>query len=157
MAAFRAMLEDLGYTGVSTVLNSGNAVFTGGRNAPSTHAASIAVALQQTLHINTPVIVKSAAELAAIVSASPILPPDAGHSRYLVAFAADTGALVALTPLQTLAQAPDRFIVTPVAAFLHCPGGLLTSPVGKALLGKAGRHITTRNWATVLKLRSLMD
>jgi uncharacterized protein (DUF1697 family) len=42
------------------------------------------------------------------------------------------------------------------AAYLLCPGGLLESKAATALLGKAGRTVTTRNWATVLKLRDLL-
>lgn len=152
MAEFKAMLEGLGYTGVGTVLNSGNAAFTSTGRSPSKHAASIAAALQQTMGVTTPVIVKSTAEFSAVIGASPIDPPDTDHSKYLVAFAAEEEALLALAPLQVLAQAPERFVVTKVAAFLHCPAGLLESRVGEALLGKAGKRVTTRNWATVLKL-----
>ncbi len=152
MAEFKAMLEGLGYACVSTVLNSGNAVFTSTGRSSSKHAASIETALQQTMAISTPVIVKSTAELSAVIRASPIDPPDTDHSKYLVAFAAEEEALLALAPLQTLAQAPERFVLTKVAAFLYCPAGLLESRVGEALLGKAGKRVTTRNWATVLKL-----
>ena len=48
--------------------------------------------------------------------------------------------------------AVERFVVTDLAAYLHCPGGLLDSPTALAMLGKAGKGVTTRNWATVLKL-----
>lgn len=36
-------------------------------------------------------------------------------------------------------------------------GGILESKVGSALLGKAGREVTPRNWATVLKLKALLS
>ncbi|MBE0549464.1 MAG: DUF1697 domain-containing protein [Rubrivivax sp.] len=152
MAEFKALLEGLGYTNVSTVLNSGNAVFTSSGRSPAKHAGAIATALQQKLGISTPVIVKSAAELSAIIGGSPITPADADHSRYFVSFAAEEEALLALAPLQVLTQAPERFVVSSLAAFLHCPNGILESKVGEALLGKAGKRVTTRNWATVLKL-----
>jgi uncharacterized protein (DUF1697 family) len=157
MAAFRSMLEGLGYTSVSTVLNSGNAVFTSVGRSPGTHAASIAAALQETMGVTTPVIVKPAAEWSAIIGASPMSPPEADHSKYLVAFAAEEEALLALAPLLVLAKPPERFVVTKVAAFLHCPAGVLKSRVGEALLGKAGKRVTTRNWATVLKLSAEAD
>lgn len=152
MADFKRMLESLGYTEVSTLLNSGNAVFTSTAHSPSKHASAIAAALKQSLGVFTPVIVKSAAQLSTIIGASPIHPPEAEHSKYLVAFAAEDEALAALTPLQALAQGSERFVVTKVAAYLHCPGGILQSQLGEALLGKVGKHVTTRNWATVLKL-----
>ncbi len=152
MAELKAMLEGLGYTDVITLLNSGNAVFTSAARSPRKHEASIATALQVTMGVTTPVIVKSAADWSAILSASPINPPEADHSKYLVAFAAEEEALLDLEPLQDLAQAPEWFIVTKVAAFLHCPTGVLQSRVGEALLGKVGKRVTTRNWTTVLKL-----
>jgi uncharacterized protein (DUF1697 family) len=152
MAELRAMLEGLGYTSVSTILNSGNAVFTSPGRSARKHAVSIAAALQERVGVTTSVVVESAAELSAVVAASPIVPAEAEHSKYVVAFAAEDESILALAPLQALAEAPERFVVTKVAAFLYCPAGVLKSCVGEALLGKAGKLVTTRNWATVLKL-----
>jgi uncharacterized protein (DUF1697 family) len=154
MGEFKAMLESLDYTNVSTILNSGNAVFTSSGRSQVKHAASIAAALQQTLSVTTPVIVKSAAELYEVINSSPIEPPESDHSRFLVAFATGTDELQALEPLQHLAEGTERFVVTKVAAYLHCPAGVLQSRVGEALLGNAGKRVTTRNWATVMKLRA---
>ncbi len=156
MAEFKAVLEGLGYTDVGTLLNSGNAVFTSLARSQRKHEASIAAALQKTMGVATPVVVKSAADWSAILGSSPISPPEADHSKYLVVFAAEEEALLELSPLQELAQAPERFIVTKVAAFLHCPAGVLQSRVGEALLGKADKRVTTRNWATVMKLATLV-
>jgi uncharacterized protein (DUF1697 family) len=152
MPEFKAMLEGLGYTAVSTLLNSGNAVFTSAARSQRKHAAAIAAALQETMAVATPVIVKSAADWSVILGASPFNPPEADHSKYLVAFADEEEALLELMPLQELAQDPERFFVTKVAAFLYCPAGVLQSRVGGALLGQAGKRVTTRNWATVVKL-----
>ena len=70
MAEFRALLVGLGYTRVVTLLNSGNAVFRAAGGAPADHAAAIAAALAAQLNVEVPVIVKSAAELAATTGAS---------------------------------------------------------------------------------------
>lgn len=152
MADFKALLEDLDYTDVSTLLNSGNAVFTSTGRSTTRHASSIAAALYEQLNVDTPVIVKSAAELADVVRASPITPLENEHSRYLVAFAAAADDLRSLEALQDLARPPERFVITTAAAFLYCPAGILQSKVGEAMLGKAAKRVTTRNWATVLKL-----
>jgi len=156
MADFKALLEAQGYTDVKTLLNSGNAVFTSTGRSAAKHAAAVAAAVQLGLGVTTSAIVKSAAELSAIIQASPIVPPAAEHSRFLVAFAHSPEALQTLLPLPALVQAPERFVVTAEAAFLHCPGGLLESKVGEALLGKTGKAVTTRNWARVLKLAALV-
>ena len=156
MAGLKAMLEDLGYTDVKTLLNSGNAVFTSPARSTRKHADGIATSLQATFGVTTPVIVKSAAELSVILSQCPFSPPESEYSRLLVAFAMNHAALSALTPLRELVQAPEQLVVAEQAAYLYCPQGLLESKAGEAMLGRAGRAVTTRNLATTLKLSALI-
>ena len=156
MAEFKAMLEALGHTEVKTLLNSGNAVLTSSTRSAAKLSAAIAAALSERFGVSTPVIVKSAAEFSAAVREAPMTPPEADHSRFLVVFGPDEPALQALQPLADLAAEGERLAITAHAAYLHCPGGLLESRVGEALLGKAGRGLTSRNWATVLKIEALL-
>lgn len=156
MADFRAMLKALGHTEVRTLLNSGNAVFASTSRSAAKLAADIAAGLQDRFGVTTPVIVKSASEIRAIVDGNPIVPPDAEHSRFLVAFSMDAGRLQELEALRPLLNPGERLAVTAQAAYLHCAGGLLESRVGEAMLGKAGKGITTRNWGTVIKLAALV-
>ncbi len=155
MAAFKALLQGLGYTEVETLLNSGNAVFTSPGRSVSKHAAGIAGELARSLGVACSTIVKSGTELEAIVAANPLPVPPSDHSRFLVAFAQDARTLQPLEALAPLAQPPERFAVGTQAAYLHCAGGILESRLGAAMLGKVGRSVTTRNWATVLKLAAL--
>ena len=85
MADFRALLEELGHGAVRTLLNSGNAVFESSARSTARLAADIATALETRLGVVTPVIVKSAAEFAAIVDGNPIVPEEAERSRFIVA------------------------------------------------------------------------
>ena len=156
MAELRALVEALGGSGVATLLNSGNVVFSHSGRSAGKLAAAISAALDERLGVAVPVVVKSAAEFAAVLGDNPMPPPAEDHSRFLVAFAQEATALQALRPLVALAQPPERFVVGASAAYLHCPQGLLQSRAGEALLGKAGRGVTTRNWATVLKLAGLL-
>jgi uncharacterized protein (DUF1697 family) len=155
MAELRALLSDLGYTGVATLLNSGNAVFRATRGTPASHARNIATAITERLGIQVPVIVKPAKELSAIIADSPIRAEPLQHSRYLVAFAADAGILANLSVLEPLVAAPEQFAIGKRAAYLLCVNGILDSKAASALLGRAGQSVTTRNWATVLKLQAL--
>lgn len=157
MAELRALLSGLGYTGVVTLLNSGNAVFCATRGTPATHSAAIAAAIYAQLEVEVPVIVKSANELAAIVSENPIKAGVEEHSRLLVAFVQDTKALSGLASIEALVAPPEQFAVGRNAAYLLCAAGILESKAGEALLGKAGKSATTRNWATVLKLQGLAN
>jgi len=155
MAEFRALLSRLGYTGVATLLNSGNAVFRASRGAPAKHAADIAAAISSQLNVEVPVIVKSADELAAIISENPVKAAADEHSRCLVAFVQDTKAVSGLAAIESLVAPPEQFAIGRNAAYLLCAAGMLESKAGEALLGKAGKSATTRNWATVLKLHAL--
>lgn len=157
MAELRALLSGLGYTGVATLLNSGNAVFRAPRGTPAKHSADIAAAISRQLKVEVPVIVKRAGELAAIISENPIKAGADEHPRFLVAFVQDARALSSLAAIEPLLAPPERFSVGRNAAYLLCATGILESEAGKALLGKAGKSATTRNWATVLKLQALAN
>ena len=155
MADFRRLLAGLGFDDIATLLNSGNAVFKAPRGATRKMAADIAAAISKKLKVDVPVIVKSAAELAAIVAGNPIAVPADGHSRLLVAFTQDPKAVARLASVGPLAVPPERFAIGVGAAYLYCPKGILQSKAAEALLGKAGKDVTTRNWATTLKLHAL--
>jgi uncharacterized protein (DUF1697 family) len=155
MADFRSLLAGLGYTNVATLLNSGNAAFRVARGAPARHAADIAAAVSDRLNVDVPVVVKSAKELAAIVAENPIRASVQEHPRLLVAFVQDAQALPGLEAVGSLVVPPEQFAVGKGAAYLFCAAGILQSKAGEALLGKAGRAVTTRNWATVLKLQAM--
>ena len=156
MADFRALLEGLGYGEVSTLLNSGNAVFSAARGAPGQHAEDIRAALLAQLQVEVPVIVKTAREMAAIVAESPMEVDAELHSRFLIAFTQESEALQSLAAIEPLLHPQERFAIGPHAAYLFCGVGILESKAGEALLGKAGRLATTRNWATTLKLLALL-
>ena len=49
------------------------------------------------------------------------------------------------------------FAVGKNAAYLDCPTGIRDSKAALGLLGKAGKFATTRNLATVLKLKALAN
>lgn len=155
MVELRALLAGLGYTNVATLLNSGNAIFCAAKGTPARHAAAIAAAIADQLKVDVPVVVKSAKELAAIVAENPIDVQPQEHPRVLVTFVQDAQALAGLAAVGSLVVPPEQFVVGQRAAYLHCAAGILQSKAGEALLGKAGRQATSRNWATVLKLQAM--
>ena len=157
MAELRALLADLGHSGITTLLNSGNAVFRASGGSAAGHAKAIAQAISQRLGVEVPVIVKTAAELTAIVAGNRLSVDAEHHSRFLVAFMQDNTSLPALAALDPLLVPPEQFSVGSHAAYLYCAVGILESKAGAALLGPAGRSATTRNWSTVLKLQALAE
>jgi len=155
MVELRVLLSELGYSNVATLLNSGNAIFRATMGTPGKHAAEISSAIASRLKVEVPVIVKSAKELAAIVAENTLAEGAPDHSRLLVAFVQDPKSLPGLAAIEPLTAPPEQFLLGKSAAYLHCATGILESKAGEALLGKAGKSATTRNWATVLKLQAL--
>ncbi|UXH80160.1 DUF1697 domain-containing protein [Roseateles amylovorans] len=157
MAELRTLMGELGYTGVATLLNSGNVVFSAAKGAPAGHAAKIAEAIASKLNVDVPVIVKTARELSTIVAENELAEAAEDHARLLVAFVQNAEALPGLASIAQLTVSQEQFIVGESAAYLHCASGILESKAAEALLGKVGKATTTRNWATVLKLQALVN
>ena len=156
MAAFRELLEAEGFSEVRTLLNSGNAVFRSAARSATGHAQAIRARLQESLGVGVLVVVKSSAEFLAAVAESPFAVQESHHSRFLVAFAPSKAATQGLSVLQPMLEPPERLHIGSQAAHLYCANGILESKAGSALLGKLGREVTTRNWATVQRLKALL-
>jgi uncharacterized protein (DUF1697 family) len=155
MAELRALLQELGYTGVATLLNSGNAVFQAATGTTSVLAERIEAAISVKFGFAVPVIVKLAKEFADIVCGNTISVEAAEHARLLVIFAQDRKSLSALAIINPLIEAPEQFVIGKHASYLLCANGILSSKAATALLGKIGAATTSRNWATTLKLLAL--
>ncbi|KQV91872.1 DUF1697 domain-containing protein [Pelomonas sp. Root1237] len=151
MADLKALLTELGATKVSTLLNSGNAVFDVKKKLS---ADKIRTAVREQLGVDAAVILKTAAEWAAIAAGHGIDEAD-DPSRLLVAMTTDAAALQAAAAIT--AQGAERFVVTEHAAYLWCAHGILESKAAVALLKNLGEDCTTRNWATVEKLNALAN
>lgn len=157
MAEFRTLLEAEGYASVRTLLNSGNAVFTSPDRSATKLADRIHAALTERFGFDVPVIVKSASDIAAIVADNELGSVAKDPSRLLVAFTRESQDLEALSTLSSLLSGREKLHVGKHAAYLWCANGLLESKAGEALLGKRGKSITTRNWATTLKIHGLLQ
>jgi uncharacterized protein (DUF1697 family) len=151
MADLRAAMEALGYADVKTLLNSGNVVFTAGV-APSKAAAGIEKLLAGELGVPARVTVITGAELTAAVAGNPLLEVADNHSRSFVAFLTNPADLPKLTPLTKETWDPEVLALGTRVAYLWCPKGLLDSPLSVAVGRALGDGVTTRNWATILKI-----
>ena len=156
MAALKALLAELGYRDVRTLLNSGNAVFDGAAGSSAAQATRIQAAIVATFGFDVPVIVKSSKDIAAILAENTLAKIATDHSRLLVAFTPGAKGLEQFAALAHSVVAPERILVGKHAAYLWCANGILESPAASALLGKSGSAVTTRNWATVTKIAALL-
>ncbi len=155
MVELAKLLRNLGCSEVATILNSGNAVVMSSTSANKL-ARLTADALRSAFGFEVPVVVKSSRTFRMIVSGNELLSSSTNPSQLLVAFAQTSQALKTLEPISAAVRPPERFLVGAYAAYLNCPKGILESKAAKLLLGRLGAGITTRNWATVLKLQELL-
>lgn len=157
MADLRALLADLGYGEVQTLLNSGNLVFSGGRGKPSRIAERIAVAMRERLGVSAPVTVLTAAAFTAVVEENTLGEAARDPARFLVAFCAEAGHLKELEPLTRQSWNPEALAVGRLAAYLWCFPGILESRLAGAVGRALGESATTRNWTTVTKIHAVLS
>lgn len=156
MADLRALMADMGYANVRTLLNSGNAVFDSKAGSAASHAKKIRAEVAARLGVDALVIVKSAPDIAAIAHGNALAGVATDPSRLLVAMVNDNALLPALQAVAGKDWGGDQVCIGEHAAYLWCAGGILESRAATALLKGLGETGTTRNWATLEKLHALM-
>jgi uncharacterized protein (DUF1697 family) len=155
MADLRAVVEDLGYRDVRTLLNSGNVVFAAPGAAGGDAAGRIEKAMAMRLGVSARVTVLSARELAAAVADNPLLAVADDPSRLFVAVLNQPADRKRLEPLARQDWAPDALALGKRVAYLWCPEGMMASRLAEAVGRALGDAVTTRNWATMTKLHAL--
>jgi uncharacterized protein (DUF1697 family) len=155
MADLRAMVEGLGYRDVSTLLNSGNVVFTVPPGAKGEPGARLEEGMTRRLKVSARIVVITAAELAAVVKANPLAKVATNPSRYMVAFLANPADRALLVPLAKQDWKPDSIALGTRAAYIWCANGQLESRAAEAVGRALKDAVTVRNWATVTKLHAL--
>lgn len=156
MADLRMLVEGLGFTEVRTLLNSGNVVFTGGAREPSSIAGAMEEAMGAKLGVDARVTVLTGAELASAAEGNPLRKVATDDARLLVAFLRVPAQRARLQPLAREDWSPEAFALGSRAAYLWCAEGILKSPLAQSVGRLLGEDVTTRNWATVTKLRALV-
>lgn len=152
MADLKAVVAGLGHTNVRTLLNSGNVVFDSPRKLTSAAGPAIRDAVAERTGVVSEVTVVAAADLATIVAENTLASEITEPSRCLVAFPATAADLAKGAPLSGIDAGSERFVLGSRAAYFWCPDGILESKLLKQLGRLVGEAVTTRNWATVLKL-----
>ena len=148
MSDFARALESVGCRGVQTYLQSGNAVV-------DAEPEGLGERVEEALPLRVRVLVRTGAQLAAVVAANPFPDLVAEPKRLHVAF------LSAPPDPERLAALGDRFgddRLAPAAGelFLAYAGGSHASPLSGALLEKRLElAVTARNWTTVTRLADL--
>lgn len=150
MADLKACFEKTGFTGVRTVLSSGNVVFTAATTPESELAGTIGSAMARHLPRSFPVIVRSADRLRALVESDPYsgfrISPQA---KRVVTFLGQPHRKRLSLPI---AQDGARILAVEGEEVFTAYVPSADGPVFMTLIEKTfGKNVTTRTWDTVRK------
>jgi uncharacterized protein (DUF1697 family) len=157
MAALRGLASSLGFGAPRTLLQSGNLLFESRARPAANLEALIEREAAGRLGLQTDVMVRSAADLKAVVSGNPfpsVAKEDPGH--LVVVFLKQVPAVAGVQLLQGAIRGREVVQVAGRHAYITYPDGIgrsrLTMPVIERALATRG---TGRNWNTVGKLAAL--
>jgi uncharacterized protein (DUF1697 family) len=156
MAELRALVQGLGFGDVRTLLNSGNVVFSAPKAKTGGAAGRIQKAIETKLGVTARVMVVSAEELAEVVAANPLLEIADNPSRLMVAILGEAADRAKLADVLKKDWAGERIALGPGRSFyMWAPQGVIESKLNAAVSKALRDGVTTRNWATVLKLNAM--
>jgi uncharacterized protein (DUF1697 family) len=157
MADLRALMESLDHTDIATYVNSGNVVFNPPKpGSNEAIAAGIHAALVEHHGLDVGVIVRTAAELHAVIDGNPFPDAAAIPKTLHVAFLDREPEPGRVAALASVNRGDDDYRIAGDVAYLHYRHG-----IGKAIfmpkgLDRAlGVTTTARNWNTVCDLAEM--
>lgn len=162
MAELRAMAEAMGFTGVKTLLQSGNLVLADpkARSAAELEALFEAEAKAK-FGRAIDFMIRTPEELAAAIAANPfpgMAKDDPSHLvvHFLKGKAPDHADIAALN---AAISGPEQAGAAGRELYITYPDGIGTSKLSNSLIEKAlgKQRATGRNWNTVLKVAALLD
>ena len=154
MSDLRAILEALGYSDVRTHLQSGNAIFPAGRGAASKLEQQSSARIRADLDLDISVLLRTSAELAAVVSGNPFVAQGVPANQLHAVFLSGVASSAKVASVDHDAVAPDQFAFGQRVIYVRLPRGVMASrlPDWERLLGV---RATQRSWNTVTRLRDL--
>jgi len=158
MAELRQLMDGLGYDGVRTHLQSGQAVFASDHGDEESLAAELAQAIQQHFGFAVDVIVRDHAYLKAVAEACPFPAAELEAKQLHVTYFSGPVDAERFAEIDRKAYLPEEFRLGDRALYLYAPDGLgrsqLAVHLAKPRINK-GLIATSRNWNTVVKLVEL--
>jgi uncharacterized protein (DUF1697 family) len=147
MATLREVAMDLGWSDVSTHLNSCNLLLTADE-PPTAVSERLRAGLVESVGVDTPILVRTPAELVDAQARNPFAGEAHDERRVQIAFVADGVTLDGLEPLSS--DGPEEVALGARELFLHYPDGLARSRLDLKLVERwVGGHATTRGTRTV--------
>ena len=154
MPALRELTEDLGYTDVTTYINSGNVIMTSADSAAKIEQR-LAAAIKAEFGLTVDVAVRTPARLATIVAENPY--PDGDPSQVTVAFLTKAAGADAKAKVAAVAADHEPFSFSGQEVYVHYSRGLGRSKLAREFSGIVGVSATVRNLRTITKVLDLCD
>ena len=159
MSDLRDTAEGLGWSNITTLLATGNLVFSPRAAEAKGDAARLAAKLEKALTTNhglvARVVVLSSADVDRVLKEQPFGAKVTDPSRLLVAAYLDDGVRKKLEPLLAEDWSPGALALGRHAAYLWCPDGILESRLLEAATRATRDGLTARNWSTWQKIQRL--
>ncbi|MCW5877822.1 MAG: DUF1697 domain-containing protein [Anaerolineales bacterium] len=159
MADLRQVLTAAGYADVRTLLASGNVLLASPQAAAAVLGAELEAVMRAAFGFDVPVLLRSAAEIAALVESAPFenVAVDKDTRRYISFLAQPAQELP-----QALQEGDESFRILQVqpghiACVVQVNASRGTLNLMDALDKHLGTGITTRNWNTVLKVHAALQ
>jgi uncharacterized protein (DUF1697 family) len=159
MSALRDLVSDLGFTGVKTLLQSGNLVFESDGQTGDRLENLLETETSEQLGVSPDYVVRSATEWAKVVAANPFPKEvETDPSHVVVMFLKTAPPPKSVHALEASIQGSEIVRGRGKQLYIVYPAGIGTSKLTGALIErKLGTRGTARNWNTVLKLLALVD
>jgi uncharacterized protein (DUF1697 family) len=157
MAELRKLAADLGFSGVATLLQSGNLVFTAGKRSVNALESLLERETAERLGVTADYVVRSADEWKAVIAGNPFpkqAKDDPGH--LVVVFLKTPSPPKSVEALRDSIVGPEIVHGSGKQLYIVYPDGIGRSKLTGTLIEKRlGTRGTARNWNTVLKLLAL--
>lgn len=154
MGALRELVAAAGGERVETYIQSGNVAFDAPARAAKALGPTLALAIEEQFGFAAPVVVRSARQLRAAVSADPF--PSCERGTVHLGFFSARPEARAVAGLDGERSPGDSFAVVGSEVFLHLPGGAARTKLTNAWFDRELGVVTTvRNWKTVEALLDL--
>jgi uncharacterized protein (DUF1697 family) len=158
MKDLTGVFEAIGCADVETYIQSGNVLFTAKATLVRKVPDLVQTALQEDFEVTSPVVLRDATELAAVVKGNPFLARGEDPSTLHVGFLATVPEPARVKALDPARSPPDEFQVKGRELYLRFPNGLGRSKLTNAWFDRQLATLSTvRNWNTVLELSRRAD
>ncbi len=155
MDALRAVFHSAGYPDAVTHIQTGNVIFTPTHDVATTRN-KIEQQIERDLGLAISVILRTGAELDALLSRNPLLDTAADAARLYVVFLSSEPSPVDVEAFESLSFADAQFAVSGREVFVRFAAGAGQSKLTGGLIEKKLRQrATMRNWAVTSTLAEL--